>query len=202
MAYNPTSPARRKLLLAARPSGRAIGPGLPSVWVLTDPHRMPDPEFIANRLPRGWGMIYRHFGAPDRSDVARSLLRICRKRGCTLTIGNDPGLAKAVRADGVHWPEWRAREARKWRGAFDIMTSACHSRLAIKRLNELPIDGILCSVVFPSRSPSAGKPMGAISFRALTRRSLLPLYALGGVNSSTAGRVAGMAGLAMVDGAF
>ena len=42
--------------------------------------------------------------------------------------------------------------------------------------------------------------MGAARFRQLAQTSPLPVYALGGVNADTAGRVAGFAGLAAIEG--
>jgi thiamine-phosphate pyrophosphorylase len=58
------------------------------------------------------------------------------------------------------------------------------------------------SVVFASRSASAGPPLGPIRFAALIRGARTPVIALGGVNETTAPRLiaTGAQALAAVDG--
>lgn len=169
-----------------------------------DPVRTPDPEAIVRGLPRGWGVIYRHFGAPERERVARRLAELCRKRKLVFLVSGDLELARRVKADGVHWPE-RMAIARGSRPRQWIETAAAHSRRGIARAARLGMDAAIVSTVFASRSPTATKPMGSVRFHALARRPPLPLYALGGVNSETAGRIlapanARIAGWAAVEG--
>ena len=40
--------------------------------MFTDPDRTPDPVALARQLPRGTGLVYRAFGAPDRALFARA----------------------------------------------------------------------------------------------------------------------------------
>jgi thiamine-phosphate pyrophosphorylase len=47
------------------------------------------------------------------------------------------------------------------------------------------VDAIVLSPVFPSASPSAGRPIGVRRFAALVRAAGAPCYALGGVNERT-----------------
>jgi thiamine-phosphate pyrophosphorylase len=63
------------------------------------------------------------------------------------------------------------------------------------------VEAVVISPVFPSRSPSAGAPIGALRFRILVRTARLPVYALGGVNPRTARALkgCGAAGLAAVE---
>lgn len=152
---------------------------------MTDPARTPDPAVIAARLPKGWGVIYRHFGADDRFAMGARLARICRQRGLVLLVSADPSLAARIGADGVHWPEARLRGARRRSSRF-IETASAHSCAGIARAQALGLDAVLFSTVFPSRSPSAGKAMGALRFRLMARDAALPVYALGGVNENNA----------------
>ena len=186
--------------MAAQAARRHLPGDLPPALFLTDPARTPDPVAIAAGLPRGWGVVYRHFGAPDREKVARALLGICRKRGLILLIGGDPGLAAKIGADGVHWPERMAREARNWRGRFRLQTMSAHSASDLGQSASASIKAALLSTVFPSRSASAGQPMGAARFRQIAMRSPLPLFGLGGIDPGNAGQIAGFGGLAAVDG--
>ena len=62
--------------------------------------------------------------------------------------------------------------------------------------------GLLWGVVAVSRSPSAGAPLGPLRLAGIARAAGLPVYALGGVNDATAGRLRSLrlAGLAAVEG--
>lgn len=204
MSLEPQSRARRKLIAAARVSARTFAArgasGLPPALFLTDPARTPEPETIATRLPRGFGVVYRHFGAPDRQSVALRLAGICRARGLVLLIAADPALALQVDADGVHWPFRLRGEARRWRSRFRLQTLSAHSGRELRAAARFPVDAVLLSTVFASRSPSAGSALGALRFAKLAAGSVKPVYALGGVTAETAGRIAGSAGFACVNG--
>jgi len=200
MSLEPQSRARRKLAAAARLAARHMPEGLPPALFVTDPARTPEPERIVAGLPKGWGVVYRHFGAPDREAVAASLARLCRARGQKLLIAADPALAAKVGAAGVHWPFRLRREMRRWRGRFGLQTMSAHSVGELRIAAQFPVDAVLVSAVFPSRSPSAGKAMGALRFCNLTREAALPVYALGGVTDANAGAAARAAGFAAVDG--
>jgi thiamine-phosphate pyrophosphorylase len=173
---------------------------LPALLFFTDPARTPDPEAVAARLPRGAGVVYRHFGAPDGEAQARRLLAIARERGLKLLVGQDAALARRIGADGVHLPERLAHRAAALKRANPrwIVTSAAHS-LAAARASQA--DAVVLSVAFPSRSPSAGAALGPIRLAARVRAAGRPAYALGGVNMKTARRLsdAGLVGLAAVD---
>lgn len=166
---------------------------------MTDPRRTPDPERIAERLPPGFGVIYRHFGAKDRQETGRRLLRLCRQRRLVLLVSGDPDLARTIRADGVHWPEARLAGVRR-RSATWIETASAHSRMAIARAASLGADAVILSAVFPSKSASAGRPIGPYAFRSMARSAAIPVYALGGVTQDNAARIgACAAGWAAID---
>jgi thiamine-phosphate pyrophosphorylase len=192
--------ARRKLRHAARCAVRHLPHGLPPLLYLTDPDRSPDPLATAAKLPPGSGVIYRHFGAPERQQMARALADLSTRRDLVLLIGGDPELARAIGADGVHWPEARGAEARHWAGAFGLQTVSAHSHAALARAAWAGVDAALVSTVFASASPSAGPALGATRFRQMARRAGLPVYALGGITAHTARRISHVAGLAGIRG--
>lgn len=200
MSVEPQSRARRKLLAAARRSAGALGPALPPALFVTDPARIADPRVIANGLPAGFGMVYRHFGAPARAQVAEDLARICRRRGVALLIAADPALAMKVNADGVHWPFRLRQGARRWQGRFALQTVSAHSGRELRAAARLPVDAAVLSTVFASGSASAGAAMGAGRFIQRVKAAGVPVYALGGVTAENAGRIAGCAGFAAVEG--
>jgi len=194
--------ARRKLLAAARiakPAHSRNGRALPRAWFMTDPRRTPHPERIAVHLPAGFGVIFRHFGATDRLEAGARLAQVCRRRRLVFLVSADPDLARAIGADGVHWPESRLSGARPRRARW-IETASAHSRAAIARAARLGVDAVILSPVFESAGPSAGKPLGPLAFRSLARATPLPVYALGGVNEANAALIgACAAGWAAID---
>jgi len=199
MTLKRQSSPKRKLLAAARAASAHLPHEIPPVLFLTDPARTPDPVRIAKSLPPGWGVIYRHFGAPDAGMIAADLAHVCRTRKLRLLISADPVLAMAVGAAGVHWPHARLAASRKWRGAFPLITASAHSPAELRAIAHYPIDAALVSAVFPSNSPSAGKPLGPLKLRQITRSAPCPVFALGGVMARNANRVAPFAGIAAVE---
>jgi len=181
---------------ARRLNREAGADALPALYFFTDPVRTPDPVTVAARLPRGAAVVYRHFGAKDRLEVARRLRAL---PGLILLIGADPGLAARVRADGVHLPErlaGRAAALKRARPAW-LVTVAAHGTIALRRADGA--DAAVLSAVFPSQSASAGAALGARRAGALARAAGLPVIALGGVNEENARSLKGFAGLAAID---
>ena len=176
---------------------------MPALLFFTDPQRTPDPAAAAMGLPRGAGIVYRHFGAPDAEAQARRLLEVARERELKLLIGRDVALAARIGAHGVHLPERLAHSAGRAKGAHPgwIVTSAAHS-LAAARASRA--DAVVLSVAFPSASASAAgvRALGPVRLAARVRAVGKPSYALGGVNNETARRLldAGLVGFAAVEG--
>jgi thiamine-phosphate pyrophosphorylase len=192
-----------RLMRTARTLSRRVHgrKALPPLILVTDPDRTPDPVALAERLPRGAGIIFRGFGRPGARETAHALGAVARKRGLVLLIGAD---AVRVPGAGVHLPERLARRAgalKRSRPGLTV-TVAAHSLPALIRARRYGADAALLSAVFPSRSPSAGRPLGPVRFAALVRQAGLPVYALGGVKTENAPRLkgSGAAGLAMVEG--
>ena len=178
------------------------GKGLPPLLFFTDPIRTHDIAAVMRRLPKGAGVVWRPFGAPGAVEEGRALAALARERGLVFLVGADPTLARQVRADGLHLPERLARRAAelKRRHPKWLITAAAHSRQAI--LMAEAADAVVLSPVFPSRSPSAGAPIGLVRLASWVRRGANPGYALGGVNAHTSRRLlsTGAVGIAAIEG--
>ena len=190
---------------------------LPALILLTDEGRLADPSTAVARLPRGTAVILRHYGLPKtaRTALARKLRKITRARGILLllavTDAADDALARAVRADGIHLPEWRvrhgARRALHGRMPHWLVTAAAHSVAALRRAAAQGADAALLSPVFATASHTAARPLGVLRFAAWSRLSRIPVYALGGIDTRSAARLrltracglAGIGGLGSVD---
>lgn len=199
MALKPQSSLQRKFRHAERLARRYLPPALPAAWFLTDTARTPAPAAIVQHLPAGWGVIYRHFGEDSRADQAAQLADICAQQGLYLLIANDPRLALSINACGVHWPYAKLRAARKWRGAFRLMTASAHNQREIRRAATHPIDAVFFSTVFPSRSPTASGAIGSTRFKRAANTSAVPLVALGGIKAGNAQRIR-RGGFASIEG--
>ena len=186
---------------AARLNVRSRYAGLlPQLVLLTDDERLPDPLSAARALPRGSMIIIRSRSRDARRKLARSMLKIARSRALTVLIADDPELASACGADGIHLPESRAQEAAHWRARRPrfIVTIAAHSLRAIS--NTSMADAILLSSVFPTESHPDRRPLTPVRLALLAAHSRLPLYALGGIDARNAARIHGISfvGLAAI----
>jgi thiamine-phosphate pyrophosphorylase len=188
---------------AGRPS-----PNLPPLLFFTDPERTPRPWETAARLPVGAGVVFRSFGAADALETAKRLREATAARDGLLLIGLDAELAERVGADGVHLPEraldWALAMAAAhpgWR-----ITGAVHSQEALARTEGL--DAAVLSPVFPVGGASGMRPaLGVAGFRALAGGSAVPVFALGGVDATTApgligSGACGLAGVGAIQAAY
>ncbi|MDB5480575.1 MAG: thiE [Caulobacteraceae bacterium] len=160
---------------------------LPPLLFFTDPARTPFPEHVLAQLPRGSAIVFRAFGDPDALAKARRLAQFARRRGVWFFVGADVNLAIRARADGVHLPERLAHRGgcnRRLRQRF-LLTAAAHGLPAARLARRAGVEAIVLSPVFPSASPSAGRPLGVRRFAVLVRAAGAPCYALGGVNAHT-----------------
>ena len=173
---------------------------------VTDDARGGDPLALAARLPAGSLMIFRHYEAKTRAELAAKLAILCRSRRIKLLVAGDPDLAMQVRA-GLHLPEGLAAKAspriRLWVRRGGILTAAAHRRAALSHAARLGADAALLSPVFATASHPGAKPLGLFGFRRLAREAKLPVIALGGIDANSILHLKGapIAGVAAV-GAF
>lgn len=189
-ANSGTGPARR---LVARA-------GVDRLIFLTDAVRAPDPASVMRRLPVGSIVIMRDYDQPDRVALAARLRPLARTLGHWFLVAGDAALARAVRADGVHLPEHQLKARPLNRFGFSLITAACHSRAALKRAADRGVDLALVSPVFPTGSHPRAPALGPHRFARLIEGADVPVAALGGVATQTAGafrglRVAAIAGI-------
>ena len=179
------------------------GKHLPPLVLVTDEQRMPNPLMAMSQLRAGDAVLLRHYGAPNRRDLAFALAARCRVAGVRLVVGGDLELARSVGADGVHLPEGLADRTLAAKAAGFLVTVAAHDGAALVDAIRFGADAALLSPVFATASHPNAPALGVTRFSALVRESLIPVYALGGISASTAPRLwdSGAVGIAGV-GAF
>ena len=175
---------------------------LPAVWVMTDDQRLSDPESVLATLPRGTGLILRHYGAQTRTALAQRLATACRQRGLILLIAGDWRLAAKVGAAGVHLPEHMARQGlapggRLWRKhAQRLATTAAHNAAGLRRAQTLKASAVLLSPIFATASHPTHTPIGTTRAALLLRGLSTPAVALGGVTAASIKGLRSFAGIA------
>jgi thiamine-phosphate pyrophosphorylase len=166
--------------------------GLPRLWLMTD-ERLGD-RLLASiaALPRGAGIIFRHYAtpAPERRALFEQVRRLARARQFRLLLAGTPQQARQWRADGSHG---------RHRGA---VTTPVHSIPEIKAAERQGARLLFLSPVFPTQSHPGARTLGRLGFRALCRQTQLPVIALGGMTAARARalRGAGIYGWAAIDG--
>jgi len=185
------------------------GKKLPAFIFVTDGARQPDPVPVLRTLPRGWGVLFRHYDHPLREALGRRVARLCKERGLRLLVAGDVRLAARLKADGLHLPEGLARRgilspALLWRQQGRALSIAAHSPGAVRRAKALRADLVVLSPVFPTVSHPNARPLGPLGFLRLKALSPIPVAALGGMRPATARRLrdCGAFTLALVDGVF
>ncbi|UZK65214.1 thiamine phosphate synthase [Sphingomonas sp. M1-B02] len=155
---------------------------------MTD-ERMGDSIWAAlDRLPRGSGVIFRHYGLvqSERRALFAKLAKVARRRGLILLR------AGGTRLNG----EMGTHGGRRGRG---LHTRAVHSRReAIAALRD-GADALFVSPVFRTRSHPGARVLGRVRFGLLIRGLGVPIVALGGMNARRASSLRGIHGWAAID---
>ena len=169
--------------------GKAERKRLPRLWLLTDSQRLADPLPAIAKLPRGAGVIFRHYDAKRREKVGAAVARACRARGLVLLVAEDEGLALRLRADGIHLPERALHRLPQLKRRGWLVTAATHGIAGLKQARGA--DAVLLSPVFPTPSHPGARGLGRIQFARLVAEARIPVLALGGVNEESLRRLRG-----------
>ena len=168
---------------------------LPRLIFMTDKNQPEGPQTIVRSLPSGSAVILRHYGDPNRVEIARQLIAETRGRHISVLIAGDARLALRVGAQGIHVPEEMARHcAWKWQNWVKpswLVTAAAHSPKALLRAKQLGAHAALLSPVFTTSSHPNSRPLGVLRFASWCTSSPIAIYALGGVTKANARRLKG-----------
>lgn len=157
---------------------------LPKVWIVSDARSDAVLERALAGLPRGSGLVFRHYHLEDGERRARfaALLRIARGRGHIVALAADARTARHWGADAAYGPA-----AKLARGPALTRLVTIHLPREIGRAQRA--DALLLSPAFPTRSHPGAKALGALRFRLIAARAPVPVIALGGMNPHSARRL-------------
>lgn len=151
---------------------------LPRLWLMTD-ERLGDTLIPAvERLPRGAGIVFRHYSLPEgtRRALFNRIRSAARRRGLLLLLGGPDWQSRAWGADGSHG---------RGRGS-GLRSTPVHDLAEIRAAERDNADFLFLSPVLPTRSHPRAPVLGLEGFARLARRTRLPVIALGGVNQESA----------------
>jgi thiamine-phosphate pyrophosphorylase len=142
--------------------------------------------------------------ASTRFRNAQALRELCHQYGALFIVNDEPILAKAVKADGVHigQSDGGVRAARELLGADAIIGVSCHGDA---RLAQQMADEGASYVAFGRFFPSHTKPQAPGADSAVLATALpVPKVAIGGITPDNAGQLidAGADAIAVIHGLF
>lgn len=160
----------------------------PRLWLMTD-ERVADAALLgaAARLPRGSGIVFRHYSlsAPARRALFEKVRAIARRRGVVLLLAGPERQAVAWRADGFH-----GRAGRRHRHL--LRSVSAHGMAEIRRAERAGAHLLFLSPLFPTRSHPGGRTLGRVRFGLLARQAHVPVIALGGMTAARAEPLRGL----------
>ena len=146
-------------------------PPIPRIWLMSDA-RMGEALWPAlARLPRGGGVVFRHYDAPDRAALLHRVAVIAARRGLLLVIAGGGSLH-------VH-------NARR-RIAGGLMTASAHNRREALAAIRAGADALFVSPVFATRSHPGARALGRVRLGLMIRGLGVPVIALGGMDAPRA----------------
>jgi thiamine-phosphate pyrophosphorylase len=123
--------------------------------------------------------------------AALTFRRLCDTYSALFIVNDDPDLARACSADGVHIGQDDApvTAAREILGPEAIIGHSTHSEEQIAASAELPVDYISVGPVWetPTKEGRPGVGLELVSHAA--QNALHPFFAIGGIDASNAGEV-------------
>jgi len=139
----------------------------------------------------------------DLYELAIGMRSLTQRYGAKLFINDRIDIALAVDADGVHLGEKSIPPdiTRSLLGEEKLIGISCHSAEGVVTAREKGADFITFGPVYFTPSKAAyGEPVGLDSLGEITRIARLPVFAIGGINSSNALEVvsAGAHGIALI----
>ncbi|WP_320076687.1 thiamine phosphate synthase [Novosphingobium ovatum] len=171
---------------------------LPRLWLITDARNDAGLMRAIAAIPRGSGLIYRHYHLPPDERRARFdvLARAMRARGGAVVLAGAMAQARRWGADGAYGAAGLIGP-----GGSGLRLMTAHDLRELGQARRARADGVLLSPVFPTRSHPGGAVLGALRFALMAARAGVPVLALGGMDARRAARLRPMAhGWAAIDG--
>lgn len=145
--------------------------------------------------------------AEQRLQEAGAIAALCRSQGALCIINDDPELAAAVGADGVHLgrEDTDLAQARAILGNQALIGVSCYDSLALaQQAAAAGADYIAFGSIYPSATKPAAVRAPLSLLRAAKQQLQLPVVAIGGIDAANASAViaAGADAVAVIRSVF
>ena len=122
----------------------------------------------------------------EKINQAKDIATLCKKHDSLFIVNDRIDIALAVNADGIHLgqEDVSTKIARQLLGSEKIIGRSTHCFEDIKNAEEEGCDYIGIGPVFSSRTKKTLNPLGVGYLKEGLERSLLPSFAIGGINLS------------------
>ena len=159
-----------------------------SIYLLTNNHRDLG-DIVIQALKAGVKIVqYREKFLSDNEKIsqAKGLASICKKYNSLFIVNDRIDIALAVDADGIHLgqDDISPKIARELLGNEKIIGQSTHCLEDIKNAEEEGCDYIGIGPIFYSKTKKHLKPIGIDYLNKGLNETLLPAFAIGGINSS------------------
>lgn len=153
----------------------------PDIWIVSDARNDAGLERALARVPRGSGLIFRHYhlGEAERRARFRQLARLARRRGHKVVLAGSVAQARTWGADGAY-----GSARLLGRGGAGLRLVTVHSLRELAQAKRA--DMVLLSPVFATRSHPGAPVLGPLRFRLIAARAKVPVIALGGMDPGKA----------------
>ncbi len=154
---------------------------IPRLWLFTDARNNAVLERAIGDLPKGSGVVFRHYHLDDMARHARfdQVRGFANNGGHLIILSGDADRAKAWGADGIYGPAARLARADNM-----LKLGAVHDADELKRAEAAGADAVFLSPIFPTRSHVGGDHLGIAGFTELARLAVCPVIALGGMTAA------------------
>ena len=162
---------------------------LPRLWLMTDERQGEGLWQALERLPRGSGIVFRHYGLPPaaRKALFRRVEAVARRRRFLVLAAG----AQTMGTFGAH--------GRRPKQTGRLLSSPVHHLREIRAAERAGADLLFLSPVFSTRSHPGARVLGRLRFTLLARQTRLPVIALGGMNERRARGLRSAYGWAAID---
>ena len=157
----------------------STGSTLPRLWLFTDQRNDSQLERAILRMPRGSGIVFRHYHLDDSSRRKRfeTVRKQARRRGHIVFLAGSPALARLWRADGIH-----GRISRRSANRGLLCSAPVHNPREIHQANRAGAAIFFLSPIFVTASHPGQRPLNPLQARRLTALCKGGVIFLGGMN--------------------
>lgn len=158
---------------------------LPRLWLMTDERQGEGLWAALERLPKGSGVVFRHYGLPraERRKLFERVWKVARRRRLFLLAGGG-----RLGGDGAHGG----------RGG-KLRSASAHGLRELKSAERSGASLVFLSPVFATRSHPKARSLGPVRFGLIAGQARIPVIALGGMDERRARRLPHLYGWAGID---